>query len=315
MPADSGRLKVFISSTCFDLRDLRSELRQFLEANGMSVSLSEDPASPFLVDPLENSVESCLNNLSTSDVVVCILDRRYGGIINSGEYHGLSATHVEIRRARHERIPLFFFIRNFAWQDYEQIRKNTNYSPNWVEKVEGKKKKWFEMVEECASLPQHESVSNWCDQFQASVDLKQLVLKRLLDCFPTYTGATAMLPDHLVRIHFVLKKSDLDGNVVGHFRNVGLGPAMDIYHGYRIEDRACFVETQGALGESENITLPEENDYCYQMPKAGAPVLFCEYSNRFGDRYRVEVFLAWSAEGYITTDEKFFPLAPGERIV
>ena len=315
MPAESGRLKVFISSTCHDLRDLRSELRQFLESNGMSVSLSEDPQSPFIVDPLENSIDSCLNNLSTSDVVVCIIDRRYGGVIKTGEYRELSATHAEIQRARAQNVPVFFFIRNYAWQDFEQIRKNADYSPNWVEKDTSKKAKWFEMVRECATLPKHESVSNWCDQFQSSVDLKLLVLKRLLDRFPTYTGATAMLPDHLVRIHFVLRKSNFNGHVVGHFRNVGLGPAMDIYHGYRIGDQACFVETRGGLGESENITLPDGKDFCYEMPKGEAPVLFCEYSNRFGERYRVEVMLAWSAEVYITTDEKFFPLAPGERIV
>ncbi|MEZ6142559.1 MAG: DUF4062 domain-containing protein [Zavarzinella sp.] len=316
MAAESGRLRVFISSTCFDLRDLRAELRLFLEDNGMSVALSEDPNSPFIVDPLEDSIESCLDNVSASDAVVCIIDRRYGGVINTGEHEGLSATHAEIRRARDNQIPMFFFLRNYAWQDYEQLRKNDSYSPNWMKEKGERKQKWFDMVKECSKLPTHGSMSNWCDQFQSSVDLKLLVVKRLLDCFPQYTGASALQPDHLVRIHFVMKESGIDGKVKGHFRNVGVGPALDIYHGFRIGETARLVETRGALGESENIKSKKGKEYCYDIPPNEAPVLFCEYNNRFGERYRVEVLLAWSEEGYITSgEEKFFPLAPAERIV
>lgn len=314
MPAESGRLRVFISSTCYDLRDLRAELRQFLEANGMSVALSEDPDSPFIVDPYEDSIESCLKNLTASDVVVCIIDRRYGGVINIGDHSGLSATHAEIRSARDSKVPVFFFVRNYALLDYEQLRKNFEYSPNWIEAKY--KSEWFEMVKECASLPLQKCVSNWCDPFMSSVDLKKLVLKRVQDCFPKCTTGSALLPDHRVRIHFVWRGSETDGIVKGYFRNAGIGPAFDIYHGFRIGERARFVETRGALGEGEDIKSTEDTEYCYEIPPNESPVLFCEYNNRFDERYRVEVLLAWSEDGYITNgEEKFFPLALGERIV
>ena len=59
-------VKVFLSSTCYDLIDLRQELRAFLEKNGFTVALSEDPRSPFIVDPLDDSIGSCVQNVENS---------------------------------------------------------------------------------------------------------------------------------------------------------------------------------------------------------------------------------------------------------
>jgi hypothetical protein len=56
----SNKVRVFLSSTCYDLVDLRQETRTYLESNGFSVALSEDPRSPFTVDPLDDSIASCL---------------------------------------------------------------------------------------------------------------------------------------------------------------------------------------------------------------------------------------------------------------
>lgn len=336
MPTFRGRLKVFISSTCYDLLDLRFELRQFLEENGMSISLSEDKDSSFTVDPLKDSIESCLNNVTNSDVIICIIDRRYGGLIKISDEEFKSATHLEIEKARELRIPIFFFIRSLAWQDFQQLRDDDQYSSKWVEpyskkstdkklkkRGEDQKQRWFKLMKGVASLKKGEPFSNWCDEFKSSVDLKGLVLKRILDHFPEYVGATALQPDHLVRIYFQLKKSERDGVVSGHFRNIGIGPALDILHGYRIVEetskkdkgRKLKVDTRGGLGEKENIMWQDGSEYRYELPKNKQPVLFCEYSNRFGERYRVEVKLAWTEEGYIITSEDFFPLGRGESII
>lgn len=60
-------ITVFLSSTCYDLADLRYELRSYLETKGFEVRLSEDPNSAFYVDPTSDSIESCLLNVQQSD--------------------------------------------------------------------------------------------------------------------------------------------------------------------------------------------------------------------------------------------------------
>ena len=122
---------VFISSTCYDLVDLRAELRQHLESTGFTTRLSDDYDSEFAVPGTESSVRTCLLNVQDSDVVVCVVDRRYGPPLPFGEFVGKSATHAEVIHAMKPefRKPIFFFIRDRAFADFEQMRSNLAYSP------------------------------------------------------------------------------------------------------------------------------------------------------------------------------------------
>lgn len=301
-------VRVFLSSTCYDLLDLRQELRSFLDANGFSVVLSEDPRSPFIVDPLDDSIASCLHNVENSDVLVCIIDRRYGGVLRLPPHTGLCATQLEVRHARDRALPCFFFVRDVAWLDYQQLRRDSGYATRWVEPDNpNSRQKWMDFVAEVTALPGTNGVSNWRDTFSASTDLKKLVLKRLADHFPDHRGVIAMHPDRLVRLHFVFQGTNTSGLVSGHFRNVGIGPALNIQHGVRIGKRDVLVISRGAVGEKESIVSPGEKEFFYEMPPNQAPVLFCEYDNRFGDRYRVELSLFWTAKGYEPSPpDKFF---------
>jgi Domain of unknown function (DUF4062) len=152
-------LNVFISSTCYDLVDLRAELAQFLDANGCITKSSDNPASAFHVDPTDDSIASCLANVEAADVVVCIIDRRYGGLLKTG----LSATHAEIRHARSLKPPkpVFFFVRDASFKEYDLMRTNPALVTRWVEPKS--KEKWFDMMKEIAGLPKHANLSNWCD--------------------------------------------------------------------------------------------------------------------------------------------------------
>jgi hypothetical protein len=176
------RLTVFVSSTCYDLLDLRFELAAFLESKGHSVKLSDDP-DRFAVDPSDDSIETCLRNLEASDVVICIIDRRYGGVLKKGSHDGKSATHIEVLHARSldPRKPVFFFMREKAWLDYGILKDNPAANVNWVEpRNPDNRNKWMEFVNYVSALPEH-ARSNWVTFFKSSVDLKGLVLKRLHD--------------------------------------------------------------------------------------------------------------------------------------
>ena len=53
---------VFISSTCFDLRQVREDLREFFIDNyGFDVMLSEFDSFP--IDPCRGTFENCLKNV------------------------------------------------------------------------------------------------------------------------------------------------------------------------------------------------------------------------------------------------------------
>ena len=174
---------VFISSTCDDLIDIRAELAEHLETKGYLAKLSED-GERFAVDPKNDTIATCLRNLESADVVVNLIDRRYGWQMPDGESQGLSATHIEVRHAWSIGKPVLFFMRERAWHDRAALLRDANSGSGWVEPIDqAARLKWLGFVDEIANSPKHVDRSNWITLFRSSVDLKKLATKRLSDLY------------------------------------------------------------------------------------------------------------------------------------
>jgi len=87
---------VFISSTVYDLQDLRSALKFWLEELGYEVMLSEYNDFPKEAD--KNSYEACLAAIAQADYFVLIIGNRVGGWFDEAEK--ISITRMEYRAAR-----------------------------------------------------------------------------------------------------------------------------------------------------------------------------------------------------------------------
>ncbi|MGL4942683.1 MAG: DUF4062 domain-containing protein [Thermoguttaceae bacterium] len=204
----SGKpIVVFISSTCYDLADVRFELRYYLEERGFIVKMSEDINSAFCVDPTVDSIESCLQNLEQSCVVVCIIDKRYGPCLG-GQFSDLSATHTEVRHARKKRKPILYFMRDVAMSEYKQLKTNAVFNPKYIEigtdnaeKSVSQAAMYKKFVDEIVNLhnAKKSKHSNWADTFKSSYDLKPIVYRRLVDLFPENNYILALKPDRFAR--------------------------------------------------------------------------------------------------------------------
>ena len=176
---------VFISSTCHDLLDCRDELRRHLEELGYLVRMSDQPAS-FEMAPDAGALASCLHNVASADAVVGILDSRFGAQILSGDHAGRSVTQAELEHALALRIPVFVFIRRPAFLDWENLRRDAQATPIWVEPHDAVRRKgWVEFVTRLSSHQQDGLRTRWIDQFNSVVDLKRLVPVRLRSAWPT----------------------------------------------------------------------------------------------------------------------------------
>ncbi|SRR6266446_2064072 len=97
---------VFVSSTCYDLQQVRADLRQFVESLGFEPMMSEYNSFP--VDPNAAAIENCLTVVDQrADVFVLIVGGRYG----STNEHGKSVTNMEYLRARAKGIPVYAFVK------------------------------------------------------------------------------------------------------------------------------------------------------------------------------------------------------------
>jgi len=284
--------EVFLCSTCYDLIDLREELAAHLEGCKFIVYRSEDPRSAFRVDPTDDSIESCLRNVERANVVVCIIDRRYGEVLKNGEYAGMSATHVEVRHALKCGKPILYFIRKHAETEYHQMRRNRDYQAQWVEERNPDRCiLWFSFVDKLFTLPEHAARSNWYDSFSTSVDLKPLVLKRLADLFPGHAGVVAADPDRVVRLTYRHSDYTLSPDMLyfvldGAIENLGVGPAYMVRAGVAQGDNASLAVTVPGVPEGSPrtavIKVPIAPDYQGQA-------IVLEYRNRFNDWYRTVI--------------------------
>lgn len=97
---------VFISSTCYDLKQVRADMKEFFEENyGFEAMLSEFDSFP--IDPCVGTFENCLSNVDQcADFFVLIVGNRYGYVLDSGK----SITNLEYLHAKAKGIPIYVFV-------------------------------------------------------------------------------------------------------------------------------------------------------------------------------------------------------------
>lgn len=106
MNTDRRTPVVFVSSTCYDLKQVREDLKDFFENNyGFQAMLSEFDSFP--IDPCIGTFENCLSNVDQSaDIFILIVGNRYGYVTDRGK----SITNLEYLHAKAKGIPVFVFV-------------------------------------------------------------------------------------------------------------------------------------------------------------------------------------------------------------
>ncbi|MGB8899763.1 MAG: DUF4062 domain-containing protein [Methylocella sp.] len=125
-----ARPRVFVSSTYYDLKHVRSSLDNFIEALGFDSVLSEKGDIAFSPDvPLD---ESCYREASTADVLVLIIGGRYGSAASTEEKKPARAvferydsiTKKEYDAACSRDIPVYILIEQNVHTEYHTYLRN-----------------------------------------------------------------------------------------------------------------------------------------------------------------------------------------------
>lgn len=97
---------LFVSSTCYDLAQVRADLHEFATNAGLEPVLSE--FSTFPVKPSTDTVSTCLEAIrDKADLFTLIVGGRYGSIADAG----LSVTNLEYLEAAAKGIPKYVFVK------------------------------------------------------------------------------------------------------------------------------------------------------------------------------------------------------------
>ena len=97
---------VFVSSTMYDLSELRAQLRQFVAGLGWHAVMSEHDSFP--IDPDRTTIENCRRNVrENADIFVIVIGARYGSIDAASDK---SVTNLEFAEARARGVPVYVFV-------------------------------------------------------------------------------------------------------------------------------------------------------------------------------------------------------------
>jgi len=132
--------RVFVSSTFYDLRHVRSILASFVTSLGFETILSERGQIPYLPEqPLD---ESCYKEARSADIFLLIIGGRYGSerseSSTSSQDNGIpspersSVTKTEFDEAYSLGIPMYIAVEKAVLGEYHTFSKNRNVKVNYA---------------------------------------------------------------------------------------------------------------------------------------------------------------------------------------
>lgn len=141
-----AKLKIFVSSTCYDLSVVRSRLRVFLQSMGYDPIMSD--YSDVLYSPEEHTHVSCLKEIENCDMTIVIIGSRFGGTIvpeamtvtdvrhvisaeRSRKHKDIDPKHISITQMEvisslDREIPIFVFVDKKIIADHHLYEVNKN---------------------------------------------------------------------------------------------------------------------------------------------------------------------------------------------
>lgn len=171
-----------VLSTDYDLHEYRNALINQLADSGACISAFELPGFP--VEPDQHSHESCITALKRTNVVILIVDQRYGGIYYDSSK--VSITMQEYLSAIEFGIPCLVFVNKKTWDErhaYKVDQKTSDQKPEefdasyqckYVSSVDV-----LHFVDKICSAYKEYKCSNWISFFDGIPDLLEKVEGKL----------------------------------------------------------------------------------------------------------------------------------------
>jgi len=163
--------RIFISSTCYDLRHIRENLKFFIRSLGFEPILSEDGA--IFYDPQLHVQEACLTEVPSCQILVLIIGGKYGSLYRGSES---SVTNQEYKSAVKARIPIFALVERSVLDDYRVYKANSgnrDVDPQAIRYPAADSTKIFDFIDEVQSEVVNNALVPFSDFEELQSYLKQ----------------------------------------------------------------------------------------------------------------------------------------------
>jgi hypothetical protein len=209
--------RVFISSTCYDLKHIRENLKYFVKTIGYEPVLSDDGDVYYDVD--QHTHNACLAEVDTCQLFILIIGGRYGGEHKDREG---SITNNEYRAAVKNKTPIFALVESAVHSDHYTYLTNKKSRPDIFDKIDYPSIdniKIFDFVDEVRKNSQNNAIvpfndfsdmetylkKQWAGMMYDLLDKRRRddsakVTNRLIDDLAIATEKSAKLIETLLRV-------------------------------------------------------------------------------------------------------------------
>ena len=157
--------RIFVSSTYYDLKHVRSSLENFIEQLGYESILSEKGDIAYAPDISLD--ESCYREVRNADIFVLIIGGRYGAEKSEGKKNVPkqfydrydSITKQEYTSAVDKDIPIYILIEKSVYADFETFLKNKDNKTISYAHVDSVN--IFQLIEEILSRPRNNPIHHF----------------------------------------------------------------------------------------------------------------------------------------------------------
>lgn len=248
---------ISVFSTSYDLADYREAIVKDLKKNGVTVSAYEQADFPVEFD--KHSHDSCLIALRRGDIAILIVDKRSGGkyydINDKSEYR--SITEQEYLDAIDEKIPIFVFINEKAWDERHSYNVDFNAfckGKKCTKRDKIKYKKEFDRGYTCKYV-EHVSTIDFIEKIQRAYDLHGI--SNWIDKYSTIDDflekVTGKLKGYSRKIVESLAVSQCNSLLKRHTSTAFGMTLKDVFNSEYYIEPPCTIESGSSGGAERNM--------------------------------------------------------------
>ena len=164
--------RVFVSSTYYDLKQIRSDLERFIQEQGYDAVLNEKGHISY--GSQEKLEEYCYKEIDQCDILVAIIGGRYGSQSHESEY---SVSNKELKKAFEVGKQVYIFIDSALATEYRTYQINKDNKEMKYAAVDDVKV--YEFLEEVYDLPKNNTIHN----FNSAQDITTFLLEQWAGLF------------------------------------------------------------------------------------------------------------------------------------
>lgn len=177
--------RIFISSTFYDLRQVRADLNAMINDIGYDVIRNEDGSIPY--GQAKKLEEYCYKEIEGIDILVAIIGGRFGANSNTEDY---SITQMEIRTALEKNKQVYIFIEQNVANEYETYllnKDNDQVRYRFVDDI-----RIFQFIEQIKSLPKNNTIF----EFKTAQEISSYLKKQWAGLFQSFLQESSRIKEY-----------------------------------------------------------------------------------------------------------------------